>query len=176
MQASKGKLAIEKMLAFLGDYVVMHFQPRKALMLQHGYPVTRATARSTGASSRTLEGLKAEFERTGPPRCSRSPSTPKVGGWLVRHVLNAVQELGRFCASGRRAEARACALVTLGPSREEPRRGDAVQLADPTFALARRPREGQGVCAMAGGMDSRQQEEAAGSPSTRRSTWCPSST
>jgi len=96
MQASKGKLAIEKMLAFLGDYVVMHFQTEEALMLQHGYPGYEGHRTQHRGFVKTLEGLKAEFERTGPTSMLAIAVNAKVGGWLVRHVLNADQELGRF--------------------------------------------------------------------------------
>jgi len=96
MREAKGKQAVEQMLSFLGDYVLMHFATEESLMARLAYPGLAAHREQHETFIKTLGELRQELARTGPTSVLAITVNARVGQWLIKHVLSVDQALGRF--------------------------------------------------------------------------------
>ncbi len=94
MRNAEGREAVETMLEFLGDYVVMHFGTEEALMSTHRYPGLAQHLAEHQAFIRTFCELAAEFARSGPTQALVLAVNERVCDWLANHVLGSDLPMG----------------------------------------------------------------------------------
>jgi len=90
---------VERMMAFVGDYVHQHFRQEEALMQRTGYPDRPAHAAEHLELIHTFVALKKQLGKTGP--------TPEFGAtlgaalvdWLKEHIATTDTALGTWLAS-----------------------------------------------------------------------------
>ncbi len=94
MGEGKDKAEIEKVLIFLRDYTVSHFEMEEALMIQYAYPRASAHFAAHADLVVQLSDLLADF------RSGEAVLTDVVMAfletWLVEHILGKDQRLGLY--------------------------------------------------------------------------------
>ncbi len=95
----RGKSAdVERLLEFLGQYVVKHFGAEERWMLRSAYP---DYARHKGEHERFIrdyEQMTREFREKGPNVLAGIRMNNWISTWLVQHISRSDMELGRFLA------------------------------------------------------------------------------
>jgi hemerythrin len=95
----RGKQAdVERLLEFLGQYVVKHFGAEERWMLRSAYP---DYARHKGEHERFIrdyEQMTREFREKGPNVLAGIRMNNWISAWLVQHISRSDMELGRFLA------------------------------------------------------------------------------
>lgn len=94
MKMGRGKAELEKVLTFLKDYTVGHFQAEEAMMGKHGYPGSQVHLAAHADMARHVSTLVADYQ---------SGKTLLTGAvfdfletWLVRHIMSEDRALGDF--------------------------------------------------------------------------------
>jgi hemerythrin len=83
-------------LAFLGDYVVSHFEDEERLMRKTSYPQLPAHAAEHGQLSKTFGRLRTKFARHGIDALLATDVEGELCAWLVHHVQGTDRELGKW--------------------------------------------------------------------------------
>ncbi len=94
-----------RLVAFLREYVQLHFSAEEALMHARNYPGLADHATEHAAFSADLDSLAGEFLAQGPTAALVLELERRVCGWLRDHVSLRDVALGRFLL-GPRAPAR----------------------------------------------------------------------
>ncbi len=84
------------LLAFLRDYVAVHFEAEERLMLEHRYPGYRLHKAQHDRFASDLRALEAELATTGPTGDLAERVERSVADWLRDHVYLTDTALGRF--------------------------------------------------------------------------------
>jgi hemerythrin len=97
--------AVGRLLDFLGDYAVSHFEMEERLMEQHGYPQAEAHREAHASFVRTFGRLRYDYELDG----LTEGFAELVSGWLVEwlkgHILDVDMALGRWLTARGEADA-----------------------------------------------------------------------
>jgi len=97
--------AVGRVLDFLGDYAVSHFDMEERLMEHHGYPHAEAHREAHASFVRTFGRLRYDFDLDG----LTEGFTELVTGWLVEwlkgHILDLDMSLGRWLTARGEADA-----------------------------------------------------------------------
>ncbi len=100
---SKGEL--EKLLGFLGRYVVDHFGTEERLMAQYGYPDAPKHEQQHADFVQTFLKVKGDFEATGATITVSIAVNKVVCTWLREHIGGSDVALGRFLRTAGAKEA-----------------------------------------------------------------------
>jgi len=82
----KSKEVIYKVLKFLTEYVVMHFQTEEDLMRRYYYEDYTAHKKIHDDFKVTVGELSAQLEEKGPTREMIALITKTINAWLVNHI------------------------------------------------------------------------------------------
>ncbi len=96
MSQGKGKDEVGKVLTFLADYVVKHFNAEEALMKKHsfaGYPEQQA---EHAKFLNDFSLLKKEFETVGVTSTLVLKTQRQLCDWLTNHITNKDKQIGEF--------------------------------------------------------------------------------
>lgn len=85
---------IGRLLDFLGNYVVEHFDEEEQLMKTSGYPGAALHVLAHAAFVREYQALRREFHDTGPTAAVTIRAKTWIADWLVSHIARADQALG----------------------------------------------------------------------------------
>ncbi len=89
---------LQRMLDFLGRYVVEHFQTEERLMREYGYPDYAAHKREHDALIADWGNIRAQYLADGAtPRVFISLNL-RLATWLTNHVFGIDKQTGRFLA------------------------------------------------------------------------------
>jgi hemerythrin len=98
MSKGKGREEIDKVVSFLANYVISHFETEEKLMARHSYPqfVAHKTQHSIFVSDFT--NMKRNFE-SGVSVSSVIAVQKRISDWLVNHIGKTDKALGAFLNS-----------------------------------------------------------------------------
>jgi hemerythrin len=99
------KAELEKLLAFLGTYVVQHFGTEEKLMAQYRYPEAAAHKQQHADFVKTFMTVKAEFDKTGATAPVSIAVNKVVCTWLREHIGRSDVALGKFLRTAGAKEA-----------------------------------------------------------------------
>ena len=85
-----------RLLAFLRDYAVVHFEAEERLMAEAAYPEAARHAQEHEAFRAALRGLQEHFEAEGLTAALVLDLERRVVGWLREHVYHSDVALGRW--------------------------------------------------------------------------------
>jgi hemerythrin len=103
MQSGQSKQAVGAVLDFLAQYTRTHFDTEERWMAELGYPEREFHLREHGFFVATLNGLKSQFEQSGPTATLAIAVNGQVFSWLRKHVLGTDQKLGAFLKANGKA-------------------------------------------------------------------------
>ncbi len=106
MMQNQGKAELEKLLSFLGTYVVQHFGAEERLMAQYRYPEAAKHKQAHADFVKTFLGVKAEFDKLGATPNVSIAVNKFVCAWLKEHIGRADTALGKFLQAAGAREAR----------------------------------------------------------------------
>jgi len=90
---------VERVMAFVGDYVHLHFRQEETLMQRTGYPDRQAHAAEHLELIRSLAGLREELGRTGPTPEFAAALAAALVDWLKEHIATTDTALGTWLSS-----------------------------------------------------------------------------
>lgn len=97
--------AVGRVLDFVGDYAVSHFEMEERLMEHHGYPQAEAHRAAHASFVRTFGRLRYDYDLDG----LTEGFSELVSGWLVEwlkgHILDLDLALGRWLTARGEADA-----------------------------------------------------------------------
>ncbi len=96
---NKGREAVGKIIAFLGEYVVTHFGSEEELMQKYHYPEYKVHKTHHTQFINSFTELKAKFDSDGPGPHIVIMTNRVVVGWLNSHIRNVDKLLGDFLKS-----------------------------------------------------------------------------
>ncbi|HEY9854268.1 MAG TPA: bacteriohemerythrin [Stenomitos sp.] len=96
MGSGKGREEVEKVLNFLQDYVVNHFQTEERYMKRYDYPSYTAHKAMHDKFVQDFLAWKAKYQAEGASTRLAIALQDWCGGWLVNHISKTDQELGKF--------------------------------------------------------------------------------
>lgn len=105
MMKNQGKAELEKLLSFLGTYVVQHFGAEEKLMAQYRYPDAVRHKQQHADFIKTFTGVKAEFDKLGATPNVSIAVNKVVCSWLKEHIGGADTALGKFLRTAGAKEA-----------------------------------------------------------------------
>lgn len=97
--------ALGRVLDFLGDYAVSHFEMEERLMEQHGYPHAEAHREAHASFVRAFGRLRYDFDLDGPTEGFAELVTGWLVEWLKGHILDLDMVLGRWLTARGEADA-----------------------------------------------------------------------
>jgi hemerythrin len=90
---------VERLLEFLGQYVVKHFGAEERWMLRSAYPDYVRHKAEHERFIRDYEHMTQEFREKGPNVLVGIRMNNWIAEWLMRHISRSDMELGRFLAT-----------------------------------------------------------------------------
>jgi hemerythrin len=87
---------VAQTIAFLGEYVVIHFRDEEKLMQKHNFP---GYVNHKGLHDGFIKGfheLNDQLEKEGPGLSLVLKTNRMVVDWLVRHISKENKEFGEF--------------------------------------------------------------------------------
>jgi len=93
---AKGKEEVGKVIDFLGDYVVKHFNNEEKLQQKHNYPDYASHKQKHELFIQEFIELKNQFEKEGPSGLFVIKVNKKVIDWLVQHIGKVDKALGLY--------------------------------------------------------------------------------
>jgi hemerythrin len=85
-----------RLLDFLRDYAVVHFEAEERLMAEEGYPEAARHAGEHEGFRAALRGLQEHFETNGLTAALVRDLERRVVGWLRDHVYHSDVAVGRW--------------------------------------------------------------------------------
>lgn len=104
LEGARGGRSVEevgRLLGFLGDYVVTHFQAEEALMRKHGYPALDAHRAEHEKFVADFSALLREYLADGASLLLIVRVNARVTEWLRDHIYRTDKALGRYLATQR---------------------------------------------------------------------------
>jgi hemerythrin len=86
-------------LAFLGDYVVRHFEDEERLMRETGYPALPVQLAEHQQLTTAFTRLRTKFARHGIDSVLAKDVESELCDWLVRHVQRTDRALGEWLSA-----------------------------------------------------------------------------
>lgn len=105
MMKNQGKAELEKLLSFLGTYVVQHFGAEEKLMATYKYPDAPRHKQQHADFIKTFQAVKAEFDKLGPTPNVSIAVNKVVCDWLREHIGRSDTALGKFLKTAGAKEA-----------------------------------------------------------------------
>ena len=99
---SRGISELRSLLAFLDDYVIVHFRDEEQLQVQHNYPDQAEHKRQHTYFIARLKELKQEVESDGVALHHVIEVNNMLLNWLINHISVVDKELGRFLQEARK--------------------------------------------------------------------------
>jgi hemerythrin len=96
----KGKEKVVELLAFLGDYVVEHFQAEEQLMLRRGYPEYETHRQLHQHFIGKLTALRQDMDQEGATVNLVIATNQTVLQWLIEHIKRVDSKFGVFLKIG----------------------------------------------------------------------------
>ena len=90
---------VERLLEFLGQYVVKHFGAEERWMLRSAYPDYTRHKAEHERFIRDYEHMTREFREQGPNVLAGIRMNNWIAEWLRQHISRSDMELGRFLAA-----------------------------------------------------------------------------
>jgi len=90
---------IERLLDFLGQYVVKHFGAEERWMIRSAYPEYARHKQEHERFIRDYERMRLEYQDKGPNILVGMRVNNWIGEWLKGHISNSDMELGRYLAT-----------------------------------------------------------------------------
>jgi hemerythrin len=106
MEAVRGEAEVRRILSFLGDYVLTHFEAEERLMRHHAYPDLGKHKAIHDAFVKDLGALKAQVVKDGPSAAIAVQLNGRVCGWLLDHIGVTDRAFAQFLAKSSKPEAR----------------------------------------------------------------------
>ncbi|HXE96074.1 MAG TPA: bacteriohemerythrin [Dongiaceae bacterium] len=100
-QAGQGIEELKKLLAFLEEYVLTHFNDEEALQRQHHYPDYGAHRAEHLYFIEQINKLKAEIQEEGISTHHVIETNNMLLKWLLNHISKVDKKLGAFLKSGK---------------------------------------------------------------------------
>jgi hemerythrin len=97
----KSREEIVEMMAFLGDYVVTHFEAEERYMERNNYPRYAQHKTQHLHFRRDLEQLRRSLDEDPSALSLILAVNQKVVNWLIKHVSGSDKEFGEFLKTGR---------------------------------------------------------------------------
>jgi len=94
--ASTEKAETDKILQFLGDYIIEHFADEEALQRSSGYPKYEWHKGLHKEYIANFETLKAEYAKNGPSIDFSMHLNKLIIDWIMKHIRTVDKELGAF--------------------------------------------------------------------------------
>ncbi len=107
MMQNQGKAELDRLLSFLGSYVIEHFGAEERLMAKYRYPDAARHKQQHAEFVKTFLGVKAEFDKLGATPNVSIAVNKFVCTWLKEHIGRTDTALGKFLQTAGAAEARA---------------------------------------------------------------------
>lgn len=98
MHEGKGKEEIQKVMAFLDDYVVSHFGTEEKYMGEYHYPEMKQHQEQHQTFTSNFNDIKKELETAGPSSNLVIQTQRKLSEWWLGHIATVDKELGAFLA------------------------------------------------------------------------------
>lgn len=96
MAQGKGRDEVGKVIAFLADYVVKHFNAEEAIMAQNNYNDLTSQKAEHTQFIKDFSSLKKEFETKGVTPHLVIQVQQKICNWLTHHIGNEDKKIGAF--------------------------------------------------------------------------------
>ena len=96
MHEGKGKDEIQKVTAFLDDYVVSHFGTEEDYMCRYNYPELTRHQEQHQTFITNFSVIKKELQSAGPSSALVIQTQRKLSDWWVNHIATVDKELGAF--------------------------------------------------------------------------------
>jgi len=90
---------VERVMAFVGDYVHLHFRQEEALMQRTGYPDRRTHAAEHLELIHSFVALKQQLGKTGPTPEFAAALGATLVDWLKEHIATTDTALGTWLSS-----------------------------------------------------------------------------
>lgn len=90
---------VERVMAFVGDYVHLHFRQEEALMQRTGYPDRPAHVAEHLELIHSFVALKRQLGKTGPTPEFAAALGAALVDWLKEHIATTDSALGTWLAS-----------------------------------------------------------------------------
>ncbi|HEY5522518.1 MAG TPA: bacteriohemerythrin [Desulfuromonadaceae bacterium] len=99
-QAGQGIGELKKLQAFLGEYVITHFNDEEGLQRLHGYPDYEAHHAEHLYFIEQINKLKSETQEEGVSTHHVIETNSMLLKWLLNHISKVDTKLGAFLKSG----------------------------------------------------------------------------
>ena len=96
LQAGNGTEQIEEMIAFLDEYVQLHFPTEDKYMLKYVYPKIEEQRKEHGEFTREVRDLKSRIQQEGSSREIAFTATGKLIRWIIQHISNHDREMVEY--------------------------------------------------------------------------------
>ena len=95
-EASSSKEETDRLIRFLGDYIVEHFEEEEKLQRKSGYPKCEWHHGLHQEYIAEFKKLQDEYAKNGPSLNFTMDLNNSIIGWIVRHIRTVDRELGEF--------------------------------------------------------------------------------
>lgn len=92
----KGRLEVGKVIAFLEEYVVTHFNAEEKLQQKHLYPGFLAHKAEHTQFVKEFAEIKKKFETEGATVTFVGIVNRKVSGWIIDHIKKMDKAFGEY--------------------------------------------------------------------------------
>ena len=99
MTKGEGKQEVEKVVNFLGEYVMTHFKDEEGLMQKSNYPDFASHKAFHTQLIRTYTDLKVKINYEGVTPATTILVQRQLGDWLVNHIGKQDQAFGAYLKS-----------------------------------------------------------------------------
>lgn len=96
MKQGKGRDEIEQTLAFLSEYVSIHFGDEEKLMRQHNYPGYQEQKTQHDQFVALIHGAQKDFKEKGANSAMVIQLQQNIFSWLINHINKLDKGLGEF--------------------------------------------------------------------------------
>lgn len=96
MHEGKGKDEIHKVMTFLDDYIVTHFNTEENYMIRYNYPELVHHHEQHQGFIAGFSELKKELENEGPSSALVIKTQRKLSDWWTNHIALVDKKLGLF--------------------------------------------------------------------------------
>jgi hemerythrin len=101
-QAGQGTEELKKLQAFLGEYVITHFNDEEALQRQHHYPDYEAHHAEHLSFIERINKLTSETKKEGISTHHVIETNNLLLSWLLTHISKVDTKMGAFLKAGTR--------------------------------------------------------------------------
>ncbi|MFL5261406.1 MAG: bacteriohemerythrin [Anaeromyxobacteraceae bacterium] len=106
MEAQRSEAEVRRILSFLGDYVLTHFEAEERLMRHHAYPEFPKHKAIHDVFVKDLVALKAQVDKDGANAALALKLNGTVCSWLLDHIGVTDRAFGAYLAKRAKGEAR----------------------------------------------------------------------